>query len=88
MVKPSQKRYGVSNDGMILYLENLTVADTAGYTCQVEVDRTTFKRYGSLEVLDTRKTNLASSASCCKLSYSLAYIHPSSFPDGVHVLQP
>ena len=68
-VNTSQNRYGLVKDGVLLYLEHLTSADTAEYTCQIQVGRTTFNRSGSLEVVDFQKTNLVSSASCCK-SYS------------------
>ena len=58
-------RYGLANDGMLLYIENLTTADMGEYACQVHSAGTTFKRYGNLEVLEVGKTNLGSSA-CCK----------------------
>ena len=66
LVNTSQNRYGLANDGVLLYLERLTSADTAEYTCQVQAGRTIFNRSGSLEVVDLRKTNLAILASCCK----------------------
>ena len=69
LFKTSRDRYGLANNGMILLLGNLTEEDTAEYTCQIQVDGTIFKRYGSLEVLDVRKTILASSASCCKYPF-------------------
>ena len=72
----NNSQYGLANDGMILLLGNLTVADAAEYTCLFQVDGTILKRYGSLEVLDVRKTNLASSSSCCK-SRSLTYFFHS-----------
>ena len=67
LVTSSQETYGLDNNGIILYLENLTIADTGEYTCQVDDGDTSFRRYGSLEVIDVRKLYHASSSSCCKL---------------------
>ena len=69
-----QNQYGLANDGMLLYIENLTTANTGEYACQVHSAGTTFKRYGNLEVLDVRKTNFASSP-CCKSFCQRRFTH-------------
>ena len=81
-ISSSQNRYGLANNDMLLYLENLTADDTGEYACQVHIGGTTFKRFGNLEVLDVRKTNLASS-SCCK---SLIF-HTVSLTYDLHAFQ-
>ena len=84
LVSSSQNKYGLDNGGMILYLENLTAADTGEYTCQVHNGEATFRRYGSLEVLDIQRANLVSSLSCCKSTYFYLNI----FLQGVRAFQP
>ena len=74
LVSSSQKGYGLEGNGKILYFENLTITDMGEYSCEVDIGGTSFRRYGSLDVIDVRKTNLASSTSCCK-SYSSTHLY-------------
>ena len=59
----SQTRYGLARNGMLLYLERVTPADSGEYTCEVQIGETTYQRYCRLEVLDSQRRN---SPTCCR----------------------
>ena len=65
----SGTRYGLARNGLLLYIEEVTTGDSGEYACKLQVGKTVYQRYGSLEVMDTHGRN---SLACCKHVDSIA----------------
>jgi hypothetical protein len=63
----SEARYGLAKNGMLLYVENLTVHDSGEYSCKLRVGGRKYYRYSSLEVIGSRiKSQSPCSLNCGK----------------------